>query len=138
MLADVTTASETGEDRTIATVLNDAMFEEPGQAQCKKSTKGKYSLLTRYTGSEAATIVRSVTGLDAWSILRAKYSRRTLGRTYRAQRECMYPKAAKDASQAKVAMTQWEEKWKKMMTELGRDAQIPDLRGTSPLLEMCL
>ena len=46
-------------------------------------------------------------------------SRRTLERMFRVQRECMYPKAVKDVSQVKAAIMQWEEKWKKMMTELG-------------------
>ena len=34
VLADVMLASETGEDRTIATVLNDAIFAVADQAQC--------------------------------------------------------------------------------------------------------
>ena len=54
-------------------------------------------------GSEALTIVKSVTELDgvgAWPRLHANYSRRTLGR---------------------------EKKWKAMMSELGGDAKIPDL-----------
>ena len=37
---------------------------------------------------------------------------------FRAQRECVYPKAVKDV---------WEEEWKKMMAELGGGAKIPDL-----------
>ena len=56
----------------------------------------------RCTSSEASTIVRSVTGLEeveAWLLLFANYSRRTLGLILRVLRGCMYPKPAKDVSQ---------------------------------------
>ena len=58
-------------------------------------------MLARYTSAEASTIVRSEPGLegvDAWSRLHANHSRRTLGIKFRVQRECMFPKPAKDAS----------------------------------------
>ena len=42
-----------------------------------------------------------------------------------------------DVRQVKAAIMQWEEKWKKMMTELGGGAKIPDRRRMSALLEMC-
>ena len=32
---------------------------------------------------------------------------------------------------------QWEEKWNAMMSELGEDAEISDLRSMSALLDMC-
>ena len=32
---------------------------------------------------------------------------------------------------------QWEEKWKIMMSDLGKDAKIPDLWGLSGLSETC-
>ena len=102
MLADVMTASETSEDRAIATVLNEAAFADAGRAQCTKATSNLCSLLARHTGSEA------------WGELHVNYSRRA----FRAQRECVYPNAVKDV---------WEDKWKKMMTELGGGAKIPDL-----------
>ena len=58
------------------------------------------------------TVVRSVTGLEgveAWSRL----CRRTL---------------AKDASQeGEIGDLQWEERWKVMVSELGKGAKIPDL-----------
>ena len=38
----------------------------------------------------------------------------------------MHPKSATDLSQVRLAMTQWEEKWKAMMSELGGDVKIPD------------
>ena len=67
------------------------------------------------------TVVRSVTGLEgveAWSTL----SRRTL---------------AKDASQVgEIGDLQWEERWKAMVSELGKDAKIPDLWRMSALLNI--
>ena len=36
-----------------------------------------------------------------------------------------------------LAILQWEEKWKAMMSELGKDAKIPDVRRRSALLEIC-
>ena len=41
------------------------------------------------------------------------------------QRECMYPRPAKDVSQARLAITQWEDKWKAIVSEVGGDAKIP-------------
>ena len=37
----------------------------------------------------------------------------------------------------RLAIMQWEEKWKAMTSELGGDAKIPDLRRMSALLEIC-
>ena len=79
---------------------------------------------------EAAMIARRETGLDgveAWSKLRANYSRRTLERVFRAQREFTYPNEVKDLSLLTAAIMQCQEMWKKMMTELGGGAKIPDL-----------
>ena len=52
--------------------------------------------------------------------------------------ECkfMYPKLVKDVGQVRLAIMQWEEKWKVMMSELGEGAKIPDLWRKSALLEM--
>ena len=61
--------------------------------------------------------------MEAWAILHANYSRRTLARMFSAQRECMYPKPAKDVGQVRLAIMQWEEKWKAMMSELGRGCE---------------
>ena len=76
-------------------------------------------------------------GVRAWARLHANYSRRTLGRMFRVQRECMYPKPVKDVGQVRLAIMQWEEKWKVMMSELGEGAKIPDLWRMSALLEIC-
>ena len=55
----------------------------------------------------------------------------------KVRRECMYPKPAKEVGQVRLAIMQWEEKWKAMTSELGGDAQNPDLWRMSALLEMC-
>ena len=61
----------------------------------------------------------------------------TLGRLFRVQREYMYPKPAKDVSQVRLLIMQWVE-LKAMMSELEKDAKIPDLWRMSTLLEICL
>ena len=43
----------------------------------------------------------------------------------------------KDVGQVRLAIMQWEEKWKVMMSELGEGAKIPDLWRMSALLEIC-
>ena len=49
----------------------------------------------------------------------------------------MYPETAKDASQVgEIGDLQWEEKWKAMVSELGKDAKIPDLWRMSALLNI--
>ena len=83
VLADVMTASETVERRSITTFLNDATFVDADQARC---TKGKQRTCTacwqRYTALEAATIVRSVTGLhseEAWSKTARQLQQKNVG-----------------------------------------------------------
>ena len=67
--------------------------------------------------------------------LHANCSRRTLGLIFRVQRECMCPKLVKDGSQARLAILWRKEKWKAMMSELGKDAKIPALWIMAALLE---
>jgi hypothetical protein len=74
-------------------------------------------------------------GVEAHGKLHANYSRRTLGRMFRVQRERMYPKQVKDLGSVKLAIMEWEEKWRRMKTELGDDMKIPDLWRMSALLE---
>ena len=115
-------------------------FVDANQQTCVKAGKEMYGVLARCTNSEALTIVKSVSEMDgvrAWARLHANYSRRTLGRIFRVQRECVYPKPVKDVSQVRWAIMQWEEKWKVMMSELGEVAKIPDLWRMSALLEIC-
>ena len=72
----------------------------------------------RYTGSEAATIVQNVSGPDRvearWR-LRASYSRRVLVPVFGVQRECLYPKVAKDMNHVKLAVVHWSETWDNKM-----------------------
>ena len=49
----------------------------------------------------------------------------------------MYPKLVKDVGHVRLAIMQWEEKWKVMMSELGDGVKIPDLWRMSALLEIC-
>ena len=74
----------------------------------------------RCTSSEAAMIVRSVTELDGPA---TPHSRRTLRRLFGVQRDCIYPTA--------------RGKWKKVMTELGVGAKVPELWRMLALPEMC-
>ena len=56
VLADVMTASVNGEDRSIMTVLDDAMFVEADQTQCTKASRELRRLLTRHTGVGSGNI----------------------------------------------------------------------------------
>ena len=113
---------------------------DANRERCVKAGKEMYGVLARYTNSEALTIVKSVSEMDgvrAWARLHANCSRRTLGRMFRVQRECMYPKPVKDVGQVRLAIMQWEEKWKVMMSELGEGAKISDQWRMTALLEIC-
>ena len=138
--AEMLTTAETEGIESIEEVLREAKFVDANRERCVKAGKEMYGVLARYTNSEALTIVKSVSEMDgvrAWARLHANYSRRTLGRMFRVQRECMYPKPVKDVGQVRLAIMQWEEKWKVMMSELGEGAKIPDLWRMSALLEIC-
>ena len=85
--------------------------------------------------------MKIVTGLEravGWSTLHANNSRRTLGSILgRAQRERTCREPAKHASQVRLAIVQRDDKWEAMMSELGKDAKIPNLWRMSALLEIC-
>ena len=137
--AEMLTTAEAKGIESIEEVLREAKFVDANRERCVKAGKEMYGVFARYTNSEALTIVKSVSEMDgvrAWARLHANYSRRTLGRMFRVQRECMYPKPAKDVGQVRLAIMQWEEKWK-VMSELGEGAKIPDLLRMSALLEIC-
>ena len=107
---------------------------------CDRGSKELYSFLSRYTEGEAATVVRGVDGLDgvkAFGALHARYNRRTMGRMFRMQKECMYPKSVKTVGEVAGAVLEWEERWKRMMGEIGHETKIPDLWKMSALLEIC-
>ena len=138
--AEMLTTAETDGIKSIEEVLRDAKFVDANRERCVKAGKEMYGVLGRYTNSEALTIVKSVSEIDrvrAWARLHANYSRRTLGRMFRVQRECMYPKLVTDVGQVRLAIMQWEVKWKVMMSELGEGAKILDLWRMSALLEIC-
>ena len=125
--------------RELCTLIDD-IEQRIDHARCEKASAELYSFLVRYTSSEAATVVKGamdMDGVEAYGRLHENYSKRTLGRMFRVQRECMYPKAVKDLNGVKTAIMDWEERWKRMMAELGTDAKIPDLWRMSALLEIC-
>ena len=138
--AEMLTTAEAEGVESIEEVLRETKFVDANREKCVKASKEMYGVLARYTNSEALTFVKSVSEVDgvrAWARLHANYTRRTLGRNFRVQRECMYPKPAKEVGQVRLAIMQWEEKWKVMMSELGAGAKIPDLWRMSGLLEIC-
>ena len=47
---------------------------------------------------------RDMDGVEAYGKLHENYSRRTLGRMFRVQRECMYPKPVKDMNHVRLAI----------------------------------
>ena len=107
---------------------------------CERGTKELYSFLSRYTEGEAATVVRGVSEMDgvkAFGVLHARYNRRTMGRMFRMQKDCMYPKLVRAVGDVAGAILEWEERWKRMMGEIGHEAKIPDLWRMSALLEIC-
>ena len=89
---------------------------------------------------EAATTVRSATGLDgveAWRRRHASHSRRTSERMFGVQSECMHPKVAKDMIPAKLAASQWGKAgWNNMMTELGRVQKLLLMTLRCPMLRL--
>ena len=100
--AEMLTTAETEGTESIEEVLKEAIFVDANRERCVKASKEMYGVLARYTNSEDLTIVKSVSDMDgvrAWARLHANYSRRTLGRMFRVQCECMYSKLLKDVGQ---------------------------------------
>ena len=95
-------------------------------------------MLTRYTGSEASTIARSVAELDrveALARLHAKYHKRTLGPEAHSERNvsACTPSPRKMWAKGGLAIMPWEETWKAMTPEHRSDVKIPDLWRMSAL-----
>ena len=87
--------------RGVEEILKDE-FIDANRERCINASREMYTVLATHTNSEASAIVRTVTGLDGVKVWRKLYeneSRRTLGRLFWVQRECMYPKPAKVVSQ---------------------------------------
>ena len=99
--------------------VDDELSDDEATRKVVKASGELYSFLVRYTGGEAATVVREageMDGVEAYGRLHENYNKRTIGRMFRVQRENMYPKAAKDVNGVKVAILEWGEKWKRMLT----------------------
>jgi hypothetical protein len=119
---------------------NEEELDKYNVEEMKKASIEFYGFLARHTTSEAAIIVRSVKtmeGLETWNKLYEAYTGRTIGRLFRLQRECMYPRPSKDVAGVRVAILNWEERWRGMMSELQGEARIPSLWKMSALLEVC-
>ena len=100
---------------SIEDVLREAKFVDANGDKCVKAGKEMFGVLARYENSEAPTTVKSAPEMDgvrAWTRLHVDYSRRTLEIMFRVQRECMYPKLVKDVGHVRLAIMQWEEKWR--------------------------
>ena len=50
----------------------------------------------------------SLDGVEAWGRLYEKCNQKTMGRMFRLQRECMYPKAVKKLDEVETAIMEWE------------------------------
>ena len=140
-LGELMVLAETHHGKTSEELLEIADADENYDTKgCLRASAELFSFLTRFTKSEAATVVKGAKDMDgllAYSLLHENYSKRTLGRMFRMQRECMYPRGAKDLAGVKIAIMQWEERWKRMKGELGVEVKIPDLWRMSALLEIC-
>ena len=108
-LVEMLITAETNGVESAEEVLKEDRFVDASQERCMKASREMYSVLARCASSEASRIVKSVTDLDgvgALAKLHANYSRRTLGRMFRVQRECIYLKPAKDVGQVQLAIMQ--------------------------------
>ena len=124
--SELLNAAETGGVRNVEEILKYDESVHANRTNASIASKEMCSVLARYTNSAASTIVRSATDLggeESWRKLHENHS----GRLFRVQRECMYPKLVGCLSRLRLAILQWEEKWKAMMSELGGDVKSPDL-----------
>ena len=141
-LVELLEEAELGPKRSFKEVV-DAKYDEfvPDEVvgRMKKASSEFYAFLVRTTSGEAALVVKQVESLDgveAYGKLHERYSRKTMGRMFRLQRECMYPKEVKKWEEVVAAIMQWENKWRKMMAEIGKDMKIPDMWRMSALLNI--
>ena len=122
--------------RNLKKTLKEDTFVDTNKEACVFASRELFSVLGRYMGSEASTIVKSVTGLETWRLGRSFTRTALVARIFRVQREYMFSKLAAHVSHVRLAITQWEEQWKTMMSELRQDASITDLWRMSGLLEI--
>ena len=103
-LAELLNPSETDGVRDAEDVLKDDELVDDNREKCIDASREVCSALARCTNSESSTIGRTVTeldGMEAWEKQNEDFSRRTLGRTFRVHRECVYPKLVEDVSQVR-------------------------------------
>ena len=110
------------------------------QKELAKKTSGElYSLLMRKTKGDAGLVVERVTtldGLQAWGELHKKYNQKTMGRMFRQQRECMYPRMVQKLEEVESGVMEWEQKWRRMERDLGKDMKIPVIWKMAALMEI--
>ena len=110
------------------------------QKELAKKTSGElYSLLMRRTKGDAGLVVERVTtldGLQAWGELHKKYNQKTMGRMFRQQRECMYPRTVQKLEEVESGVMEWEQKWRRMARDLGKDMKIPTIWKMAALMEI--
>ena len=73
-LAEMLNAAETTAIRSTEEIFGEDQFVDANRERCKKASREMYSVLARYTGTEALTLVKSVTeldGVEAWAKLHA-------------------------------------------------------------------
>ena len=109
-LANVMRAAVTGGDMDVARITISA--EIVGVNRRSASMRARRSAV-HWPGPPDLKLKRSECvghgRSEGWKKLFEKYSKRTMGRMFRVQRECMYPKAVRDVSQVKLAIMQWDE-----------------------------
>ena len=94
-LAELLNAAEAGGVRNVEELLKDDELVAANTEKCIKASKELFSVLARYTNSEASTIVRIWMEQKVGKTPRKKKkNRRTWGIIFRVRRECMYPKPA--------------------------------------------
>ena len=111
-----------------AEIVDDLLDTEDGKATAyqkeliRKTSGELYSVLMLRTTGDANLVVERVTaldGLEAWGELHKKYNQKTMGRMFRQQRECMYPKAVQKLDEVESGVMEWEQKWRRMEKDLG-------------------
>ena len=139
-LTQVTKAARAQEGQGVWNITDEhGEVAEVEHVKCTQASREMHSMFARYTGSEAVTAVRSVSGLDgveSWCRFYASYNRITFGLVLRVPRQWYVLTVARDAIHLKHTIMQWEDEWNKnVVTELSSDTRVSDLWRMSALLE---
>ena len=105
-----------------------------------KASKEMFTIFATHVSAEALAIVRSVESMDgmqSWVKMHENYDRRMWKRLLRVLRLCTHPTLEQDVCQVRLEIVRCEGKWKAMVSELGGNSKILDLRMMWALLEIC-